>query len=428
MPQLSQIIGPFEFEIPGYGKVQLKTAGTAARKHAFGLAPHESEEEAAAAFSNALISAMLVDPLRTDEELASLDEASMAFLCEAAAQANHYKDEWNKTPSDLAPRTRLYKAHLFHEQAQQEALKARAAQLTPFLGWRDSSRLVKSISALGNTPLSNDTLNSMKQLVSAYTNLWASTTPPSVVRSALESINLLQSSSLREPMLAALEQNRRFQEAILATSNQPLLDAAKAALQFIPPEPFFSDTLINLHLNTPEIHVPSHMPFQPSPEPIDTVEEWEERVEDAELKRIQDAQSIISKLEWEIRKLIEARLRELYGDEWWEKGVQPTVRTKIEAEKRKKQKQQDDDRHPIYYAHFDDYRAIIKKKENWSTVFCKIFVKDYEFDTMFDWLCELRPPVQHTRPISQEHFMQLTIASHWYHTSVFGKNWQARSH
>lgn len=420
MPQLSQIIGPFQFEIPGLGRVSLKPAGIEASNNALKRSSHEPEDEAAASFANILISAMLVDPQRTEEEIASLDETSIAALCEAAAQANHYKDEWNKTPADLLPRIRLYRAHLNNGRAQEEASRAGASQIRSLIEQYDSSELMRSISTLGNTPISTGVVEAAQQLSRAYANLWGSTTPPAVVRSALESLNLFQSSGLHAYMLEALEQNRRFQETFLSRSNESLLDAAKVALNLIPPEPFFSDALINLHLNAPEIHLPSHRPLPPSSEPIETVEEWEDRVEDAELKRIQDAQSIISKLEWEIRKLIQARLKGLYGDEWWEKGVQPKIRMKIEEEKKKKQKADGVDQHPIYYAHFDDYRAIIKKKENWSGVFCRIFVKDHEFETMFDWLCAIRPPVQHTRPISQVDFMQLTIASSWFHRSVRG--------
>ena len=420
MPQLSQIIGPFEFEIAGLGKVQLKTAGVEARECALRLASHDLEDEAASAFSNALISAMLVDPPKTEEELASLDETSMAPLCEAAAQTNHYKDEWNQISADVTARTRLYRAHLAHERVQKEAFRAQASQMRLLVERHDHSELIRSVSALSNIPVSTGIVEAAQQLSRAYANLWGSTTPPAVVRSALESLNLFQSSGLHAYMFEALEQNRRFQETFLSRNNESLLDAAKVALNLIPPEPFFSDALINLHLNTPEIHLPSHRPLPPSSEPIETVEEWEDRVEDAELKRIQDAQSIISKLEWEIRKLIQARLKGLYGDEWWEKGVQPKIRMKIEEEKKKKQKADGVDQHPIYYAHFDDYRAIIKKKENWSGIFCRIFVKDHEFETMFDWLCAIRPPVQHTRPISQVHFMQLTIASSWFHRSVRG--------
>lgn len=128
-------------------------------------------------------------------------------------------------------------------------------------------------------------------------------------------------------------------------------------------------------------------------------------------RRQLDAYGILSRLEQDLRKLIENKLRESYGDRWWKQGVPEKVRTDCEERKQIKEKPSESSYLPICYAHFNDYKEIILKRDNWKTLFRAIFANKSEVETCFSWVVRVRDPVAHIRPVSDDHHLQFRAAA-----------------
>ncbi|MBS7251503.1 MAG: hypothetical protein KIH08_13085 [Candidatus Freyarchaeota archaeon] len=101
-----------------------------------------------------------------------------------------------------------------------------------------------------------------------------------------------------------------------------------------------------------------------------------------------------------IREEIERRLRERYGDEWWEKGVPEEVRNSCNELAEKGQSSEP----LINFTNFRDYISIITNEENWSDIFSSLFnnlspqaVKTYLFG-----LNRLRGRTCHIRPLTDD--------------------------
>ena len=66
--------------------------------------------------------------------------------------------------------------------------------------------------------------------------------------------------------------------------------------------------------------------------------------------RLNEAYSIISKLETSLRAVIESKLQEMHGLHWWKRGVPEQVRNDCEQRKSEKEKPGEGGHHPISYA------------------------------------------------------------------------------
>ncbi|MEM3650431.1 MAG: Swt1 family HEPN domain-containing protein [Candidatus Jordarchaeaceae archaeon] len=95
-----------------------------------------------------------------------------------------------------------------------------------------------------------------------------------------------------------------------------------------------------------------------------------------------------------IREKIERKLREHYGDEWWEKGVPEEVRDSC-----KKLAEKERSCEPlINFTDLGDYISIITSKENWN-IFSSLFNKPpqsvrtylFEFKKLRGKACHIRP-------------------------------------
>jgi len=82
--------------------------------------------------------------------------------------------------------------------------------------------------------------------------------------------------------------------------------------------------------------------------------------------------NLISSFEGELRKFIELKLRDYYGDNWWNEGVSEEVRKK--AEKRMLQERKKGRRvKQIDALDFSHYEIIIGNSKNWKEIFSKVF-------------------------------------------------------
>lgn len=82
--------------------------------------------------------------------------------------------------------------------------------------------------------------------------------------------------------------------------------------------------------------------------------------------------NLISSFERELRKFIELKLRDYYGDDWWNEGVSEEVRKK--AEKRiDQERKKGRDIKQIDALDFSHYEIIIDNSKNWREIFSKVF-------------------------------------------------------
>lgn len=119
-----------------------------------------------------------------------------------------------------------------------------------------------------------------------------------------------------------------------------------------------------------------------------------------------NAYSILYKLENELRIFIEKKLREEYGEEWWQKGVPLRVRRSAE---KKKAKEPDSSLGLLCYTEFNDLRRIVQKEENWHNIFKKYFKTLERIISKLDELETIRHTIAHTRLLSDEDFEKLDL-------------------
>lgn len=109
---------------------------------------------------------------------------------------------------------------------------------------------------------------------------------------------------------------------------------------------------------------------------------------------ISECFALISSFEKELRQFIEKELSKYYGEEWWEKGIDPDIRgrceklAKGEAKKGRKADLLD-------CLEFPHYRIIITK--NWEEIFSKIFKDKEQLLARLTILGDIRNPVTHSR-------------------------------
>jgi len=126
-----------------------------------------------------------------------------------------------------------------------------------------------------------------------------------------------------------------------------------------------------------------------------------------------EAYALLRQLEESLRKGIEKSLSPL-SSAWWNERIPIDVRTNAEDRKRKNDRQwpwvtASIDLHPIYYVDFPDYVKIIRRKDNWSQAFQRVF-KDEDFISVK--LRELEPirnALAHSRPLPRNGLERLRI-------------------
>jgi len=119
-----------------------------------------------------------------------------------------------------------------------------------------------------------------------------------------------------------------------------------------------------------------------------------------------NAYSILYKLENELRRFIEKKLREVYGEEWWPKGIPSGVRRKAE---KKRAKEPDSSLSLLCYTLFSDLKRIIQKEENWHSIFRKYFRTLEVIISELHQLEDIRHTIAHTRLLSNEDSKKLNL-------------------
>lgn len=106
--------------------------------------------------------------------------------------------------------------------------------------------------------------------------------------------------------------------------------------------------------------------------------------------------NLISSFEQDFRKFIKNKLERYYGKDWWEKGVDSTIRKKVESfcERENKLGRKVE---LIDCFDWDHYRLIITNAQNWHNIFQPIFHDKDMFLARMKILKSVRNPVAHSR-------------------------------
>lgn len=177
------------------------------------------------------------------------------------------------------------------------------------------------------------------------------------------------------------------------------------------PEPYLSDALIASGLNSSLIHSPLY-PL-PSVEPMRAPKEVRLRAREADRRRLVDAYDILMTLELRLRDIVEDKLRELHGDQWWRRGVPEAVKQECAQRKQERESPLGPAYHPIDYCYVDELKSIIIRADNWDQAFKPLFGNKLQVEAMFLWIGPIRNDIAHPRPISDEAYQEFVVAANW---------------
>jgi len=132
---------------------------------------------------------------------------------------------------------------------------------------------------------------------------------------------------------------------------------------------------------------------------------------EAEIRFMTNAYSLLYSLEHRLRIFIESRLKQVYGDSWWDKSVTPGLRRKASNNK---SRETDSMLGMIHFVNFEDLRRIIIN--NWPEVFVKYFRTQDGIIARLNELEPLRHKIAHTRLLSNGEFLKLQM----FHKEIIG--------
>jgi len=125
------------------------------------------------------------------------------------------------------------------------------------------------------------------------------------------------------------------------------------------------------------------------------------------------AYTTLRNLEKELRALIENKLPQHYGDNWWNAGIPQRVRKDCEEKKTRRETPypwlSEADYPLICYAGFKDYWKIISQNENWDKIFKPVFLDVACLMSRLKELERIRNDIAHNREISPDDTMKLEL-------------------
>lgn len=445
-------------DIPGLGTILLQpvTLGVVAEAHT--LADQVPVEQRADVFVNFVLSSMFVEPKKTAEEVAALDDDVIAAVVDVAVDdLLENRDTFNQTPHNLHARVRLYQAYIEEERQLSEQMSAVLQNLMPPAG--TIARIAESVQSINTLvaqvqksmrPMSDVATQVTKhiQIINeaiAYRPLQL-IVPKAHVDAIVPSLKALKVSialpEMGEAMRAIIESGEQMHQiqknvaeivsrdfgplreqmqqlnAVIADSfrlaTSPLQKLTEEIARAHVPAPYLFKAMIASGLNSPMLHSPTYV--LPRIEPTEI--EVEGSAEDTEHQRLVDAYDTLSQFEQSLRELIEDRLREVHGDHWWKRGVPEDVRKECEARKQGKEKPFEAVHPPLYYAYVYDYQKIIVRGDNWKNVFAPVFGNKTELDACFVWVSRVRDSVAHIRPVSGDDYLMFVAGVRWFQVRI----------
>ena len=125
--------------------------------------------------------------------------------------------------------------------------------------------------------------------------------------------------------------------------------------------------------------------------------------------RARQAFDHLQRFEIAIREFIERIMQAAFGDRWMRQQL-PANMLESWIDKRDKAVKAGCAEEPlINYADFTDYRAIIERRDNWTTVFKPIFGREEDVRESFQRLFPVRIATMHARLITQDDELLLLV-------------------
>ena len=355
-----------------------------------------SEADRPQQFSSLVISAMLLDPELSSEDVEKLDPEAIETLCRLAAEYLGASDDFAELTEVSSPRQRLFRAHRRSREKHVQRLN------------RSVSTALETIAA----PLQSQLSEIMKQAtVPVVANIASSAIQP-----FLDSLGKMAALSYRisAPRLLADDLRQSIQPIKSAYEQfgvgKSLAEMTSEIAKSLPTEPLLSLALISSGLNSALLHSPTYpIPFI---KPLD-LENWEVAEEETEHSRRVDAFDTLSSLEESLRDLISGVMNEEHGPNWWKRNVPQDVRNDCRERKERKEQPHRPSLHPIYFANVGDYLKIISRSDNWRESFEPIFGNRTELEACFIWVINVRDPVAHARPVDDSDYTMFYAGSLW---------------
>ena len=197
----------------------------------------------------------------------------------------------------------------------------------------------------------------------------------------------------------------------IALSNRVLADLQKRSelyrdLGFDPtltefPSPAFHETLdiAGVVREPPPLVIMYGPPVPPS--------DGEE--EEVQLERTNMAQGWLLRLETQMRRFIDDRMKEAFGPNWPKHRLPRHLYDKWREKKARAKSAGAREWPLIAYADFTDYVAIICKRDNWCEVFASYFGRPEDVRESFQRLYPVRLDTMHARPITQDDELLLYV-------------------
>lgn len=117
----------------------------------------------------------------------------------------------------------------------------------------------------------------------------------------------------------------------------------------------------------------------------------------------------LRRFEIEIRRFIERVMRRAFGDDWMKRQLPPQMLERWRDKRDKAVKVGEPEQSLINYADFTDYRAIIERKDNWSTVFQPVFGRPEDVRESFQRLFPVRIVTMHARLVTLDDELLLRV-------------------
>ena len=129
--------------------------------------------------------------------------------------------------------------------------------------------------------------------------------------------------------------------------------------------------------------------------------------DDANARNV-EAYRLLYNFEATVRYFIEDKMSAKYGHLWMKQNVPEVVLKRwIERKEDSEKREGPNDDPLIYYSDFSDHVAIIERKDNWESIFRKIFVRKESIKESFTRLTPVRNTVMHSRPVTRDDKMYL---------------------
>lgn len=180
------------------------------------------------------------------------------------------------------------------------------------------------------------------------------------------------------------------------------------------PTSAYNDALFQSGLLLPDLFSPvfprTERGYYPLEEEEREVSDDPKVEEEREIKaRLLKAYDIISNLEIRLREFLVDVMERVFGQSWTKQRVPGDIYQQWK-EKRDIAKSKGEKEQPIlWYADFTDYERIITRKDNWKETFEGKFINVMDVQVSFQRLYPIRNCTMHTRPLTKEDFLLLTV-------------------